>query len=169
VSSNAAAFSAKLTGAAKGDKISFDIGGGGASFQLGKDVTSVNRLNIGLQDVRTVNIGGSTGKLSDLRSLDYNDNADLSKALAIAQEAIKDVSSARGRIGTAQNLMGANRENLEDQLVVITHAEAEISNTNVAEESSRLARYELIAQSAVNSIQYSRAFASFAVSSLFCP
>jgi len=166
VSSNAVAFSAKLEGAAKGDTLSFDVSGG-ASFQLGKDVVSMHRLNVGIQDMRTTQIGGPTGKLNDLRSLDYDNDADLKKALEIAQEAIKDVASSRGRLGMAQNLMSANRENLEDQLVLITDSEAKISNTNVAEETSRLARYELIAQSAVSSIQYSRAFASFAVSSLF--
>jgi len=166
VSSNAVAFSAKLEGADKGDTLSFDVSGG-ASFQLGKDVVSMHRLNVGFQDMRTTQIGGPTGKLNDLRSLEYVDDADLKKALEIAQEAIKDVATSRGRLGMAQNLMSANRENLEDQLVLITDAEAKISNTNVAEETSRLARYELIAQSAVSSIQYSRAFASFAVSSLF--
>ncbi|MCL2623231.1 MAG: hypothetical protein FWD31_06130, partial [Planctomycetaceae bacterium] len=66
----------------------------------------------------------------------------------------------------AQNLMGVNRENLEDQLLVLIDAEALISNTNIAEETSRLARYELLAHAAINSIQYSRAFASLAVDSL---
>ena len=166
VSSNAVAFSAKLEDAVKGEILSFDVSGG-ASFQLGKDVVSPYRLNVGIQDMRTTQIGGPTGKLDELRSLNYGNDAQLKKALEIAQEAIKDVASSRGRLGTAQNLMSANRENLEDQLVLITDAEAKISNTNVAEETSRLARYELIAQSAVSSIQYSRAFASFAVSSLF--
>ena len=165
VSSNAAAFSAKLTGAKIGDELSFEVRGG-TSFQLGKDVISKHRLYTGIQDMRTINLGGQTGKLEELRTLNFDDDADLKKALSIAQEAIQDVAMARGRIGTAQNMMSVNRENIEDQLVLITDAEAQISNTDVAEEASRLARYELIAQSAVSSIQYSRSFASFAVSSL---
>lgn len=166
VYSNQANFSADLEQAASGDTFTLQVAGG-TSFQLGKDINDANRYNLGVGNVRSTTLGGAEGKLFELRSLDYSNSADLQKALKIVSGAISDLATQRGSLGSAMGTLNTNKENLEDQLSVVTEAEATISNTDAALESSRLARQELIAQSAVNSIQFSRAFAQFAVNSLF--
>jgi flagellin-like hook-associated protein FlgL len=52
-------------------------------------------------------------------------------------------------------------------LTSVTATEGRISNADIAVESSRMARAELIAQNSMNSIMYSRSFAAFSVRSLF--
>lgn len=152
---------------AKGDT-SFNVTGGGTTFQLGKDVNPLNQLRFGLTAVNTSTLGGGSGVLDDIRSLNLNSADDKAKALDIVQEAIVSLSNTRGRIGSTQKyVLDVNTENLENQISLTTDAEARISNTDVALETSRLARQELIAESAMNSILYSRQFASFAVASLF--
>ncbi|MGL6194907.1 MAG: flagellin [Thermoguttaceae bacterium] len=166
VFSNAANFSANLSQAVVGDKFDLQVAGG-TEFQLGKDINSANRYKMGIASVNTVTLGGKSGKLNDLRSLDFTNNSDVQKAIDIVNESITSLAIERGQIGSAQTTLNTNRSNLEDQLTIVTDAEAEISNTDVALESSRLARQELIAQSAVNSIMFARAFTQYAVSSLY--
>lgn len=163
--SNLANFSANLADAEAGDSFQLQVAGGTA-FQLGKDVTEANRFRLGIGTISSSTLGGTDGKLADLRSLDYSNDADIQTALNILNGAITDLASQRGSLGSAMGTLETNKTNIEDQLAIVTGAEAEISNTDVALESSRLARQELIAQSSANAILFSRSFAQFAASSL---
>jgi flagellin-like hook-associated protein FlgL len=169
VYSNNINFSANLSAAVLND--AFDIAvTGGTSYQLGKDVTSAGRYNIGISAINSNSLRSADGEttLADLGNLDYSKSSDIALAREVITDIVNQIASERGRLGTIQkNVLGANQTNLEDQLAVVTETEATISNTDIALESSRLARQELIAQSAMSAIAYARSFSQFAVSSLF--
>ncbi|MDR0335901.1 MAG: hypothetical protein LBI18_02315 [Planctomycetaceae bacterium] len=149
------------------DTTTFKITGGGAMFQMGKDVVSDLQLRLGIPSVGTGYLGGSNGALAGLRNIDYDSDAGLQQAYSIVNDAINSLAKSRAQIGLSQNVLSANTDNLDSLLTTVTEAEGKISNTDTAVESSRLARNELLAQMAMSSILYSRQFASFSVSSLF--
>lgn len=146
----------------------FTVTGGGATFQLGKDVVSGQQLRIGIPGVNTSNLGGASGVLSNLLDLDYNKTEDVARASAIVGEALDGITQTRARLGVVQKGVIANNSiALENQLLSVTESEALISNTDTALESSKLARYELLAQAAMNSILYSRSYAQYVAGSLY--
>jgi flagellin len=145
----------------------FKITGGGAVFQIGKDVASDLQLRLGISSVGTGYLGGSNGTLAELRNIDYDSEAGLKQAYSIVNDAVNSLAKSRAQIGSSQNLLTANTDHLDNLLTTVTESEGKISNTDTALESSRLARNELLAQMAMSSILYSRQFAAFSVSSLF--
>ncbi|MDR1290375.1 MAG: hypothetical protein LBK06_04155 [Planctomycetaceae bacterium] len=151
-----------------GDTFNLKVSGG-TSFQLGKDVSSVNRFNLGIATINSNNLVAKDGTtLADLRTLDYKEKDNVIKAQNAIADFATQIATERGRLGTIQkNVLVTNQYNLEDQLAIVTAEEAAISNTDVALETSRLSRQELIAESAMNVISYARSFSQFAVSSLF--
>jgi flagellin len=164
-------FSALLSdNTVKGDAFTLNVSGG-TSFQLGKDVSSAGRYNVGIATINSNNLVAKDGStLASLRTLKEGESEN--EYIVRAQEAIADfatqIATERGRLGTIQkNVLVTNQYNLEDQLAIVTAEEAAISNTDVALETSRLSRQELIAESAMNVISYARSFSQFAVSSLF--
>jgi flagellin-like hook-associated protein FlgL len=151
----------------KGDTVRFDIIGGGAVFQLGGDVRSDSQLHVGIPSVRTSFLGGASGVLEELREIDFDTDAGKQKAYKIVSEAVKQTASLRAFIGVLQkSTLDTNAVHLDTQLEKVTEAEAEISNTDMALESSRLSRAELLAQTAMESLLYSRYFAQYLVTSL---
>ncbi|MDR2441715.1 MAG: hypothetical protein LBE12_20325 [Planctomycetaceae bacterium] len=149
------------------DTSTFTVTGGGALFQIGKDVVSDLQLRIGVPSVGTGHLGGSNGVLAELRNIDYDSDAGLKQAYSIVNDAVNSLAKSRSQIGVSQNVLTANTNNLDSLLTTVTEAEGKISNTDTALESSRLARNELLAQMAMSSILYSREYAAFSVSSLF--
>lgn len=145
---------------------SFSVTGGGATFNLGKDV-GVNQIKLGIGNASSAFLGGASGNLTDLMDLNFDNEADSAKASRIVNEALNSVVKDRARIGTTVKNVEITGETLDNQLVNVTAAEAAISNTNVAMESSRLARLELLAESAMNSILFSRQYAQFVAGSLY--
>ena len=147
---------------AVGDTTSFDVTGGGMLFQLGKNVESSMQYQMGLSSMTTSHLGGANGALSELRSLDWNSTGSMSKAAAIINEAVGMLATQRGAIGLVQkNVLDSSSKSLDSQLERVLESEALISNVDIAMESSRLNRAELLAQSALDSILYSRAFGRF--------
>ncbi|MDR1478516.1 MAG: hypothetical protein LBJ00_06190 [Planctomycetaceae bacterium] len=151
-----------------GDNIKLKVSGG-TSFQLGKDISSAGRYNLGIATINSNNLVAKDGTtLAKLRGLDYSKSENVDTARQAITEFASQIATERGRLGTIQkNVLVTNQNNLEDQLAIVTESEAAISNTDVAFETSRLARQELIANSAMSAILYARSFSQFAVSSLF--
>jgi flagellin len=149
------------------DTSTFRITGGGAMFQIGKDVVSDLQLRLGVSSVGTGYLGGSNGTLAELRNIDFDSDAGLKQAYSIVNDAVNSLAKSRAQLGSSQNLLTANTDHLDNLLTTVTESEGKISNTDTALESSRLARNELLAQMAMSSILYSRQFAAFSVSSLF--
>lgn len=132
-----------------GESTEFTVTGGGAVFQLGPQVESAQQIRVGIQSVDTGSLGGASGKLYQLRT---GGNADMftdtNLADRIVNEAISSIASTRGRLGAIQrSTLDPNIAALQDSLEALSSAEAQISNADFAEESSKLARLQILVQS----------------------
>lgn len=131
---------------------SFTVQGGGAIFQLGPDVVSNQQARVGLDAINTGTLGGSTGRLYELRS---GQNAALAAsdvspitAAAIVDEALAEVSDLRGRLGAfQQTTIESNITTLTDTLTNLTAAESSIRDADFAVESAALTRAQILVQS----------------------
>jgi len=140
---------------------------GGALFQLGKDVQASSQYRMNLPSMTVSRLGGASGVLEDLRTMDLESDADKAKAYAIINEAVNMVATQRGTIGAVQkHVLESNARNLDIQLERVSEAEGLISNVDMALESSRLNRAEILAQSAMRAILYSRNFGQFILNAL---
>ncbi len=148
-----------------GDTVSFQITGGGAAFQLGPNVVSSQQLKVGIPSMNSWSLGGVSGRLGELRSGGKADLAtDRELSYQILNEAMSDLESTQARIGTIQKeTIDVNRSNLQDQLLIRVGAEEELSNANFAEETSKLTRQQIIAQSAFNVILLARQYSKYAL------
>ena len=154
-----------------GDQINFTITGGGAVIQMGPDVVSNQQIRFAIQSVSTANLGGASGLLYQLREGEVADllTSDASRRLAdrIVQEAIQSIASTRGRLGAIQRYTLEPQINaLQDSLVALTSAEAQISNADFAEESSRLTRAQILVQAGTRTLQIANQFPQYAASLL---
>ena len=136
--------------------------GNGALFQLGKDVQTSMQYRMYIPSMTTTHLGGTSGTLSELRTMTFETDAEKETAYAIVNEAINMVAKQRGTIGAVQKgVIENSAKNLDIQLEKVSEAEGLISNVDMALESARLSRAELLAQSAKNSILYARGFEQY--------
>jgi len=131
-------------------------------FQLGKDVEESMQYRMTLPNMTTTGLGGESGTLHELRTLDLETEEGKALAYAIIKEAVDMTAMQRGTIGGVQKfVLDGNAARLDTQLVSVSEAEALISNADMAVESSRLNRAEILAQAAMNSILYARSYRQF--------
>jgi flagellin len=134
----------------------FRITGGGADFQLAGRVDIGGKVSIGVPNFAVRNIGRSdalvagspqTYFLSDLaagKPLSVVDG-NLNVAQDVVGQAIKDVTSLRGRLGAFQkNTIGATIRSLGISLENTTAAESVIRDTDFANETSQLTRAQVL-------------------------
>jgi len=154
-----------------GDRIEFSITGGGAVIQMGPDVVSNQQIRFGIQSISSAHLGGASGRLYQLREGEVADlmTSDASRRLAdrIVQEAIMYVAQTRGRLGAIQrNTLEPQIAALQDSLTAISAAEAQISNADFAEESSRLTRAQILVQAGTRTLSIANQFPQYAASLL---
>ncbi len=148
----------------------FTITGGGADFQLAGRVDIAGKVPIGIQNVATRNLGQSDVRtfdtdstpvtrrytLSDFaagKALNLNDG-DLASGQVIIENAIREVSSLRGRLGAFQaNTVAATINSLGISLENTSAAESLIRDTDFAAETAGLTRAQILSQSAQASLQ----------------
>lgn len=128
---------------------SFTITGGGAIFQLGPSVVSNQQARIGVGSVNSGSLGGSSGRLYQLRS---GQNAALrtnsTLAATIVDQSSVEIAKLRGRLGAFQRTsLESNIRALEDTASNLTSAESSIRDADFAEETSRLTRAQILVQS----------------------
>ena len=130
------------------------------TYQLGGGQT----LSVTLSDLTT-----TSGGAEDLKTAVTAIASDTTIAAAIteAEKLVATISGALGTLGNSQKVVATNQKLLDTRLTSVTAAEGRISNADIAVESSRMARAELLAQNAMSSIMYTRNYAAFAVTSLF--
>jgi flagellin-like hook-associated protein FlgL len=151
-----------------GDSVQFSITGGGATFQIGPDVVSNQQIRLGIGSVSTARLGGASGRLYQLRS---GGNADLSTDTKLAdkiiQEAILSIAKMRGRLGAIQrSTLEPAIASLQDSLEQLSSAEAQISNADFAEESSKLTRAQILVQAGTQTLSIANQFPQYAASLL---
>ncbi len=138
-----------------GTVAAFDITGGGADFQLASDVDISGRVSLGISEIATRKLGSSSlGFLDDLASgkaFNVVDGNNISTAQKIVDQAIKDVSSTRGRLGAFQkNVIGATIRSLNVGLENTTSAESIIRDADFATETASLTRNQILSQASTN-------------------
>ncbi|MCL2004649.1 MAG: hypothetical protein FWG73_00645 [Planctomycetaceae bacterium] len=128
-------------------------------FQLGKDVQESMQYRMTIANMTTTQLGGASGTLHELRTIDLDSEDGKARAYAIVNEAHNATTVQRGSIGAVQkHVLDSNARSLESQLEMVSESEALISNADMAFESSRLNRAEILAQSTLYSILYYRNF-----------
>ena len=135
---------------------SFEITSGGANFNLGPAVSMSSKVSLGIETVTTGNLGsGTNGFLSALKSGGNANvqNGDLSQAQSVIDDAIKQVSSLRGRLGAFQkNVVGSTISSLGIALENTAAAESQIRDTDFAAETAALTRGQILQQAAIQSL-----------------
>ncbi len=127
----------------------FDVHGGGAKFQVGDTANASERVNLGIQQVNSFNLGSQadgflnqvvTGGKYDLRT-------NPGQAAKILDAAIDDITKMRARLGafdknilqSQQNTLGVAIENLSD-------AQSRIRDTDFAAETANFTRSQILVQ-----------------------
>jgi len=131
----------------------FTITGGGASFQLASRVDIAGKAALGIQNVAARKLGNSTVGFLDSLASGKTNNVSTSGTAGqkIVSEAIRTVSSLRGRLGAFQkNVVGATIRNLGVALENSTAAESSIRDTDFASETASLTRGQILASAATN-------------------
>jgi len=136
-------------------------GGLDKTFQLGGGES----LAVKLPDLSSDLAGSAAGFLADVinSTTAFSSTEVINRAEALQTAIATEV----GKLGGSQNVIALNQRALDSRLESFVGAEGRISNIDVAWESSRLARAELLAQNAMSSILYNRNYAAFSVRSLF--
>jgi len=132
----------------------FTIDGGGADFQLAANVNIGSKVSMGITDVAARKLGNSTtGFLADLASGKGLNlvNGNISDAQKVVAEAVRQVSSTRGRLGAFQrNTVGATIRSLGISLENTAAAESVIRDADFASETAGLTRGQILAQASTN-------------------
>jgi flagellin-like hook-associated protein FlgL len=147
----------------------FNITGGGAILQTGPNVVSAQQMRLGIGSMLSTQLGGSSGKLYQLKS---NGDADLRNgeqarvlADAIVNDAISYVANVRGRLGAIQrSSLEPNVSMLQDSLLALSEANQQIEEADFAEESSNLTRYQLLIQSGMQGLSLANSLPQYAAS-----
>ncbi len=118
-------------------------------------------MSICIETVTKCNIGkAGTGFLSSLAAGGINNvvNGDLSTGQKVIDEAIKQVSTLRGRLGAFQkNTVGATINSLGIALENTAAAEASIRDTDFARETAELTRAQILSQAATQALSIANA------------
>ncbi len=135
----------------------FDITGGGTLFQLTSEVTPNGQVHMGLNSIRSTQLGNSViGLLYSLRSGSQNDldSQNFLTAQNIVQEAVDQVSTYRGRLGNLQkNTIDTNINSQGVALENVIASESVIRDADMAVELSALSRAQILVQSTQSTLQ----------------
>jgi len=141
--------------------------------------TTYNNVDLLKGTTRTFQLGGAQTLAVTIGDLDAGaaalrlavtaiaDDATVTTAINAAVALQTTIAEELGTLGGSQQVIAMNQRLLDSRLTSVVAAEGRISNADIAVESSRMARAELLAQNAMSSIMYTRNFAAFSVSSLF--
>lgn len=134
----------------------FVITGGGANFQIGPEVSSLQQVGFGIQSVAASNLGDSiTGFLNSITT--GGDNSLVAggarQASDIINLSIEQVASLRGRLGafernTLDTAVRATSITLEN----LTAAESAIRDTDFAAETAELTRAQILQQASTSTL-----------------
>jgi len=131
-----------------GTDYKFTITGGGAKYQIGPDINTLEQVGFGMQSVTATSLGNSTvGYLNSIISGGKNSlvSGNAQQADKILQAAIDQISELRGRLGafeknTLQTTMRSSQIAVEN----LTSSESNIRDANFAAETSKLTRAQIL-------------------------
>ena len=123
-----------------GQSIVIEEGTGGV-FQVGPTDRAVNRIEVGIRDLR------STGDILNLDEVSMETQGSARQALSQIDSAIARLSNERGQLGAAQNRLSYTIAYSENELENIQASEATIRDADVANEVTALSRAQILVQS----------------------
>ena len=129
---------------------SFSITGGGALFQIGPQVNTNQQTNMAISSVHASQLGSAElGYLSQIKTGgEYaltTTNSQYDQASRIVGAAIDQISMLRGRLGSLErNTLDTNMSQLGITAENLMSAESSIRDADFAEETSRLARDQIL-------------------------
>ncbi len=129
-----------VEGDLNGQSIFVEEGTGGV-FQVGPTDRAVNRIEVGIQDLR------STGDILNLDEVSMETQASARQALSQIGSAIQRLSDERGQLGAAQNRISYTIAYSENELENIQASEATIRDADIANEVTALSRSQILVQS----------------------
>jgi flagellin len=113
-------------------------------FQVGVDGTTNDQITFSTIASATTDLGlGAT-------SLDVNDMTAASAALSTIDAAIAEVSTSRATLGAAGNRFQSAIANIQSFAEALSAANSRIKDVDVAEETARLARSQILQQAGVS-------------------
>ncbi|MEC8646091.1 MAG: flagellin [Candidatus Latescibacterota bacterium] len=113
----------------------------GGVFQVGPTDRAVNRIEVGIRDLR------STGDILNLDEVSMETQGSARQALSQIDSAIARLSNERGQLGAAQNRLSYTIAYSENELENIQASEATIRDADVANEITALSRAQILVQS----------------------
>ena len=139
-----------------GGTSSFSITGGGADFNLGPQVNLANKVSLGIEAVTTGSLGSTANGFLDALKAGGSANVvtgDRSSAQRVVEDAIKQVSSMRGRLGAFQkNTVGSTINSLSIALENTSAAESVIRDADFAAETANMTRAQILGQAATQAL-----------------
>jgi flagellin len=130
---------------------SFAITDGGANFQIGPRVNTALQVPVGIQSIAASRLGNAlTGFLSQIKSDgEYAlTKGEGQRASQIVDEAIKQVSVLRGRLGAFEkNVLETNMNQLAITQQNLMASESTVRDADFAYETSQLSRNQVLVQS----------------------
>jgi flagellin len=133
---------------------SFDITGGGATFQLGPTISSTQQVGFGIKSIAASRLGGTTIDgaryfLDSIKSGQANalTAGEAQNAARVLEAAITDISTLRGRLGAFErNTLQTNIRSLQTGFENISASESQIRDTDFASETAALVRAQILSQ-----------------------
>ncbi|MDR1957699.1 MAG: hypothetical protein LBQ54_01400 [Planctomycetaceae bacterium] len=140
----------------EGTVTGFRITGGGALMQLGPYAEPSQQTRLAFRDVHTAAIGGTAGKLSQIRlGGEYDLSANTRGAYSIVEESIRQIATFRGQIGSFQKYeISRNIDQMTDNIEIASLANSEIKDTDFAAAISEMTRNQLLIESTTNVLRY---------------
>ena len=125
----------------------FDIRGGGARFQVGDSTNPSERVNVGIQQINSYNLGeSSVGFMNQIVTGGANDlKTNPGNAAKILDAAIDDVTTLRARLGALdKNVLQSNLNSLGVSIENLSDAESRIRDTDFASETASFTRAQIL-------------------------
>ncbi|HVT12796.1 MAG TPA: flagellin [Fimbriimonadaceae bacterium] len=119
---------------------------GSAQFQIGGNAGQTTTLSLGNFAASQLGTGAVTGL--NLSNLDLTSASGASDAIKVIDQAISQVSTARGQIGSFQtNILGSNIRSLGSAQENLSATESSIVDTDVASEMTQFTKLQILQQS----------------------
>ncbi|BAM02311.1 flagellin N-terminal helical domain-containing protein [Phycisphaera mikurensis] len=132
------------------DTTEFTITGGGALFQVGPEVNSLQQVGFGIGSIAASRLGNATvGVLSSIATGGGNSLVEgkAREASDIIDAASEQVATLRGRLGAFErNTLDAGARSQQAALENLSAAESSIRDADFAEESAALTRAQILQQ-----------------------
>ena len=138
-------------GASKTFQVGID--GAGGSNQISTSISNMGAHNLGLDtsgpdNKLSTDTGGVAGDDTDNLVRDLTDATNAAAMITAVDDAIKLVSTERGKLGALSNRLSSTITNLDQVRVNLSASQGRIQDADFAEETSNLAKGQILQQAA---------------------